>query len=89
MENFPWKSMEFHGIPWRFFTWGGGVQKETVSKGVGGCLQCFFFTASLLSKLSVILLGQCFKASVIVCIDYLLCMIGQMLFSYGLHDSFL
>ena len=20
MENFPWKSMEFHGIPWRFFT---------------------------------------------------------------------
>ena len=71
---------------------GGGVQKEAVSKRVGGCLQCFFFTAtaSLLSKLSVILLGQCFKASVIVCIDYLLCMIaGQMLFSYGLHDSFL
>ena len=22
MENFPWKSMEFHGIPWRFFTRG-------------------------------------------------------------------
>ena len=21
MENFPWKSMKFHGIPWRFFTW--------------------------------------------------------------------
>ena len=20
MENFPWKSMEFHGIPWKFFT---------------------------------------------------------------------
>ena len=76
--------MEGNGIPR-----GGGVQKVTVSKGVGGCLQCFFFTASLLSKLSIILLGQCFKASVIVCIDYLLCMIGQMLFSYGLHDSFL
>ena len=67
--------MEGNGIPR-----GGGVQKEAVSKGVGGCLQC---------KLSIILLGQCFKAIVIVCIDYLLCMIGQMLFSYGLHDSFL
>ena len=20
MENFPWNSMEYHGIPWRFFT---------------------------------------------------------------------
>ena len=25
MENFPWKSVEFHGIPWRFFTREDGV----------------------------------------------------------------
>ena len=68
---------------------GRGSPKGGSFQGGGRLLTVLFFTASLLSKLSIILLGQCFKASVIACIDYLLCMIGKMLFSYGLHDSFL
>ena len=68
---------------------GRGSPKGGSFQGGGRLLTVLFFTASLLSKLSIILLGQCFKTSVIACIDYLLCMIGEMLFSYGLHDSFL